>query len=601
MSNLQVTDCPKELSSLSTKELSTENNSENITLEKTRQVAINTFDNLMKDLYAEFYEIKTDKEQSSYKEKVHRCTEQVLKLRTQGVDINDAFCLFEPGACFNFPHPWLHWASTSNNVELTKMLINSGADIHSVGHDNYTALHEAITHNNKELFDFLLDHGADIHTKTKHTLSSLHLAAKHGSLEIAQSLLEKGLPVDELGGSLLFFTDYKSKNEKKACTPLTLAVQHGQLDLAALLLKHKANIHITDAKGNTLIHKATKKGQKESVAFLIEQGLDIHAKNNDGHNALDKALKAQNPDLITYLSKQGGLDVNAKDKNGHTLLHREVQKNYVNTNDLLSLETIECLLKNGADVNARDNKGNTALHLIIDRYCSKSKKVVAVLAQHGADMNARNNNGDSPLDKLTYNSTFVSNHVVNLKHYIKELATALIENGADVNAQDSEGNTVIHKSCLRNSILLVNRCLSRLTKIDFSILNNEGDTAIHTILKYRTAGLLGLILLRGNLRAPNKNGETALHICLREDDKQIIKAALHKAREKDLNFPDPEGKTALHIAVEMNLSKKKISSMIQKGADIHKKDHAGNTALQIASNNNNAELVALLTDPESNN
>lgn len=83
---------------------------------------------------------------------------------------------------------------------------------------------------------------------------------------------------------------------------------------------------------------------------------------------------------------------------------------------------------------------------------------------------------------------------------------------------------------------------------------------------------------------------------LRMNDMKIKELVLE--RTKDVNMRDPQGKTALHIAVEYtgNLDKESLEMLIKKGADLNSKDKNGKTPLNIASEKGDSKTYKLLME-----
>ena len=99
-----------------------------------------------------------------------------------GLDINTLLDGFTP----------LHLAAYGDNMELAKLLIDSGADLEAKNENGETPLHLAAWGDNIEIAKFLIDSGADVNAKTNYGFTPLHraysqkmkaLLREHGAIE----------------------------------------------------------------------------------------------------------------------------------------------------------------------------------------------------------------------------------------------------------------------------------------------------------------------------------------------------------------------------------------------------------------------------------
>ncbi|NMH71086.1 ankyrin repeat domain-containing protein [Bacillus sp. RO3] len=91
-------------------------------------------------------------------------------------------------------------AAHNGQLEIVQVLLNFGADIHSVSNSKVacipsnTALHAGIAGKaSRELVEFLLDQGANVDQPDSSGYTPLHIAAFGGSEEIASLLLAHGV------------------------------------------------------------------------------------------------------------------------------------------------------------------------------------------------------------------------------------------------------------------------------------------------------------------------------------------------------------------------------------------------------------------------
>jgi ankyrin repeat domain-containing protein 17 len=59
-----------------------------------------------------------------------------------------------------------------------------------------------------------------------------------------------------------------------------MACRNGHLKVAALLIKHNANLNAEDSSGNTALHYASAYGWIECVSLLIQAGADPTPENS---------------------------------------------------------------------------------------------------------------------------------------------------------------------------------------------------------------------------------------------------------------------------------------------------------------------------------
>ena len=71
----------------------------------------------------------------------------------------------------------LHRASSGNQMEICRYLLESGADVNAITNDGWNPLHSAAFWNNYEIASLLLQNGADVNNQTNGGQTALHLAA----------------------------------------------------------------------------------------------------------------------------------------------------------------------------------------------------------------------------------------------------------------------------------------------------------------------------------------------------------------------------------------------------------------------------------------
>ena len=128
-------------------------------------------------------------------------------------------------------HQWstLHfamWHTSSNGVEILKLLLASKADLNARAEYREAPLHMAAESGNTVALKLLIEHGADINAQRRDRKTPLHLAASNGHLEVVKMLIENK-------------ADVKARDLYKN-TPLTCAVVAKHKDVETFLRQHGA-------------------------------------------------------------------------------------------------------------------------------------------------------------------------------------------------------------------------------------------------------------------------------------------------------------------------------------------------------------------------
>lgn len=114
-------------------------------------------------------------------------------------------------------------------------------------------------------------------------------------------------------------------NRQTGETPMTVAIEYGQLPMVNFLITHGADLIFTDSQGNTFVDLALKKGHTQILKTLMDQlKLDSNSRDEQGRTLLERAVAFGNIASVKFLIEQGA-DVNVQNGEGKTLLDRVLE------------------------------------------------------------------------------------------------------------------------------------------------------------------------------------------------------------------------------------------------------------------------------------
>jgi ankyrin repeat protein len=160
--------------------------------------------------------------------------------------------------------------------------------------------------------------------------------------------------------------DLLDKRNSLGQTPLIVAVNHSQLEIAKLLLANGADVNASDPSMHTpLILAMSVYNHDKMVRLLIAKGADVNLEDKTSMTALAYAInKGQLDDAKVLIANDANINVVV----GASPLYSAVMG--------MHTEIVELLLANGADVNYKF-QGYPPLH-----YAS-NPKIEALLKKYG--------------------------------------------------------------------------------------------------------------------------------------------------------------------------------------------------------------------------
>ena len=171
-------------------------------------------------------------------------------------------------------------------------------------------------------------------------------------------------------------------------TPLADAVERGDKQAAASLIKSGADVNAAQSDGATALHWAAYLNDADTTALLVRAGAKVDAKNDLGVTPLALAAQQGGAAVIEQLLKAGAKPndpVNFVDAGETPLMHAARAG---------SVDAVKVLAKAGADLNAKETwNGQTALMWAA---AEGHAPVIETLIEFGADIKARSNAGTTP-------------------------------------------------------------------------------------------------------------------------------------------------------------------------------------------------------------
>ncbi|WP_257266429.1 ankyrin repeat domain-containing protein [Endozoicomonas sp. ONNA2] len=254
----------------------------------------------------------------------------------------------DPNLCYQQGRYSLRWFDNDYSVyNILRVLLDRGIDPNMPTTDpdtdnNYIPLLQAATIGSYQISKALLEHGADPHARNHADWTALHLAVrevKEQSVMLMKCLVNHG-------------ADINARNDVGR-TPLSIAVLHRELLAVNALLDEGADPNIPDNSGCTALDYAVSIGYTNMVDDLLAHGANPDTPGESGgwSNPLCDSLSRQHTAIADMLLSYGA-NPNKASKNGDIPLHLAIEKK--------DSACVDMLLAHGADPNIRNSSGQTA-------------------------------------------------------------------------------------------------------------------------------------------------------------------------------------------------------------------------------------------------
>jgi ankyrin repeat protein len=272
----------------------------------------------------------------------------------------------------------LFWGIMENYTSLVKCLINHGVNINTLNDRKETPLSLAIKNRKYDLAIILLQNGSDPNVRNSLLMDTIRdFKGSESIITITDSLLKYGAelnPKNTIG------------------SPLTVALETGNIELAKWLINKGADINVTGKNGyNTLqtlmVYNRNNVNILDFIKYFIDSGADLNWQSTTcRENVFMTALQMCNLDVVEYMFRKiDNLDVNYIDEcERPTILFPIFNKKYENVRYLIEL---------GVNLNISEKINSSVLYTAI----ATSDSIAVLLLDNNFDFNLRFFNNETPL------------------------------------------------------------------------------------------------------------------------------------------------------------------------------------------------------------
>ncbi|MCL2242906.1 MAG: ankyrin repeat domain-containing protein [Treponema sp.] len=498
-----------------------------------------------------------------------------------------------------------------NEVRISEILVVAGADIHMPILGYTSAAQMALSRGGAILKSILT--ASTIESVDNDGKTILHLASINGNVNTVKDILSFSsatpIPINKNDNDGKNALDYAlartdSKSHIEIAEQLILSGAYSEHPVFSYFAPavRVGNFNIRRNEGLAPIHFAVRDSSAGLISFLLEKNIDINIKSSSGSAPLHEAARAGNIQVMTMLLNNGA-DVNVTDAKGNTPLHIGIPID-------VHREACSLLISRGANVNMRDEHGDTPLHIVI--ILNRPLDVLQTLLSGGGDVYIRNMEGKTPL-------------YIAIEEKRINLIPILVLYNSEIFAANNSGITPLSLAVRDNNIF-------RLVVTPETVIQRDsaGNTILHSAVQNNgTSQQIGLVLdSRAHVEARNMEGDTALHIAVRMNQKENSEFLISRganiytanaARESPLYYAltapdgirewlinsttiiskDGLGNNMLHYATQWKLNNA-IPVIIQKGVPVDEQNATGETPLFIAVKYNSPSTIGVLLNNSAN-
>ncbi|MCG6191159.1 ankyrin repeat domain-containing protein [Maribellus maritimus] len=375
-----------------------------------------------------------------------------------------------------------------------------------------------------------------------------------------------------------------NKRTHDSRTYIFWAASRGNLEVVKYLIKKGAKTDLKDSHGYSLAQFTAASGQNNPKIYdlLIENGTDLkNEKDHDGRNVLLVAApRVKNLDLIDYFISKG-LSLNATDDHGNGIFNIAAQGG--------NIEVLKALVARGVSTDKNPGTNENAILFASrgGRGSSNSMEVFEYLEGLGLDANITSNKGVTPLHNIARSSDNLA------------LSQYFIDKGVNPNSVDNDGNTPLLNAVSRNKLEVIKYLVEKTENINHS--NIEGHSALTLAIQNNSGSVVNYLISEGAQTdiLDTKGNNLAHYLFATRGNPRDFDEKVKALREAGFDFrkKQPDNSTIWHLAIAKN-NLGLLKKVEDFGADINAKDNQGNTVLHYAAmkSNNTETLKFLITN-----
>ncbi|XP_078341797.1 transient receptor potential cation channel subfamily A member 1 homolog isoform X2 [Crassostrea virginica] len=464
----------------------------------------------------------------------------------------------------------LHYAAMRGNELATKELLQfNGIHIEAEDKQGMTALHMAATHNSVEITRMLIEAGAQLRCKDNEDLTPLHCAASEGNIEIVQLLFQAGAKQD----GWVTISNMVTDRDCDQNTCLHLAVENGHYDVVKLCLDKRSDVNTPSSNYMHPLHLAAKAGDIRCVKLLVQHHARIDALNDEMATPLHIAAAFNHKDVVEFLIERKA-PLEKRDRDNYTPLLMAAYSGHA--------ESLDTLLKKGADYEAVDKNDKTAVYLAAEEDKLEALKTMLAYPDVRRLVDVGDRYDNHPL------------HIAAQEGYLS-IVKCLIENGADLDCKNEEEQTPLHLAAKHGRTNVVREMVIR----DHSAVNDEDEdsnTALHlATLHGHTKVALILIKNGADVAARNSVLWTPLDCAAAKGWLKTVKCLLDA--DAPVDPMDKTKTTPLHLASRYGHADV-VKCLLDHSAKISQRDTDGNNCLDLAIDNNKPDVALVIINSD---
>ncbi|XP_067224333.1 ankyrin repeat and EF-hand domain-containing protein 1 isoform X2 [Chanodichthys erythropterus] len=195
---------------------------------------------------------------------------------------------------------------------------------------------------------------------------------------------------EDLVQFLLSLKAHPDIQDKKGCTPVMLAAQLGYYKILYLLIKHHADVTLTDEEGKGVLFYCISPSKEHALCLqmVLSSNANVNNVSNSGKPLLVFACEnAKDCEDLCINILEKGADPNAADQVTQCSALMEASK-------AGALKLVRAILQKGGNPNLLDKEGRCAAHFAAE---GGFLEVLQVLSAYSADMCISTTKGNTPL------------------------------------------------------------------------------------------------------------------------------------------------------------------------------------------------------------